>query len=165
MYYFRQTITGITGTRNAQLICIRDEDSIIEPSEATNQSNSVTTKKSNEPSSSLPLQEIFIKKQASTEVDEAQASSQKKSGESSEAQHTATKKIPNKVKSKIDEKSSKPNIKINRVPKKTLKQLTLIPKTQAFNVIQYKLQYSKFSRGNHMYRKSLKCQPWDIVNA
>ncbi|KAF2879449.1 hypothetical protein ILUMI_26729 [Ignelater luminosus] len=160
----RQTITGITGTKNAQLICVRDEDSIIESSEATDKSNSITTKKNNEVLPSSTPQETPIKQQTLTEVDEAQASSQKKSGESSEMQKATTKKILSKVKNKTDDKSTKANIRINRVPKKTLKQLVLIPKTQAFNVIQYKLQYGKFSRGNHMYRKSSKRHPWDVVN-
>lgn len=108
----------VTGAKNAQLICIRDEDSIVEQTDNENKN------------------------------------------EAKQSKATKITTGPNDI---YGEKTSKTNIKISRLPKKPLRQLPTLPKDYALNVIQYKLDYHKNSKKNHMYRKSSSIQPWILT--
>lgn len=126
--YSRQTIT-ISGAKNAQLICIRDDDSIID--------------------------EIISNKEHKEEI---------QLGITSETQTSFLENV-NKPLSKTNENefASKTSVKISRLPKITLRPLQVLPKEIALNVIQYKLDFNKNSKKNHMYKKNDKIQPWILT--
>lgn len=63
----------------------------------------------------------------------------------------------------INERSSKTSIKISRIPKRTLRPLQILKTDEALRVIQYKLEFSKFNKGNHMYKKSNSIHPWILT--
>lgn len=125
---FRQRIT-ISGVKNAQLICIRDDRSIIEDTP-------------------INVEEKLTKPETSVCVCETQTD------------------VANLIESSIklnDNFSSKTSVKISRLPKKSLKNLDMLPKDVALNVIQYKLDFGNVNKKNHMYKKSDKIQPWILT--
>lgn len=54
---------------------------------------------------------------------------------------------------------------VERNEKKTDKHtFGMLPKKFAINIVQYKLDFHKFSKSNHMYKKTLLIQPWLLTS-
>ncbi|KAK9739338.1 hypothetical protein QE152_g9124 [Popillia japonica] len=59
------------------------------------------------------------------------------------------------------EKTSR--IKISRLPKVPLQPLKMLPKKFALNILEYKVNYLKARKGDHMYKKSPIKHPWVLM--
>lgn len=55
------------------------------------------------------------------------------------------------------------NVKISRLPKKSLKPLEMLPKDYIFTVAQYKLCLCDYNKGNCLYMKSAMRKPWLLM--
>lgn len=80
-----------------------------------------------------------------------------------ESVETVGKSLDREMDSIYADKTSRTSIKISRLPKRSLRKLTVLPKNYALQVIQYKLEYHKFTKGNHMYAKTSQIQPWVLT--
>ncbi|KAL1497465.1 hypothetical protein ABEB36_008431 [Hypothenemus hampei] len=56
-----------------------------------------------------------------------------------------------------------PNIKISRL-KKSERCLPFLDKTLTMGIIQYKLEFYRYSKSNPLYKRSTACQPWILMN-
>ncbi|XP_022916303.1 putative leucine-rich repeat-containing protein DDB_G0290503 [Onthophagus taurus] len=54
-------------------------------------------------------------------------------------------------------------IKISRLPKCSLKCLKMLPRKYALDILEYKVNYGKARKGNHMYKKSATKHPWIVM--
>lgn len=59
--------------------------------------------------------------------------------------------------------ANKMNVKISRLPKKTLKTLELLPKEHIFTIAQYKLGLYDYNKTNCLYMKSAVMKPWLLM--
>lgn len=112
--------------KNAKLICIKDDNSVIETDE--------------EP-----------------ESEQKDKQNEKKSTKSSSSQ-TDLHGQPKKNKS-----TQRPATTIKRLPKIS-KQLDTLPKEFAVSVIQYKLDFNKYCKGNSMYKRTSSILPWKLMS-
>lgn len=131
IFIFRLIIREF-GSRNAKLICIKDENSICEPE--------------SEDEVEQPMD--------SNKIEEREQKTKKVVRVSSETQ---TEIIVPFVESKHK------NVKISRLPKKSLKPLEMLPKDHVFSVAQYKLCLYDYNKGNCLYMKSILRKPWLLM--
>lgn len=75
------------------------------------------------------------------------------------ASHTQTELIGNERKNKC---TQKPITCLKRM-KKPSKKLETLPKENAVNIIQYKLDFHKYCKHNSMYRKTNSIVPWKLM--
>lgn len=128
------------GPKNARLICIRDDNSIIEPEDEKEETNN---KKHEE-------------KETNKEVHMVSSDTQ------TEAIPVKEKVPEANVYGNQVAKVPKMRVKISRLPKND-KQLNLLPKELMINIVQYKLELHKLSRNNPMYKKSSTVIPWLLM--
>lgn len=55
------------------------------------------------------------------------------------------------------------NVKISRLPKKSLKPLEMLPKDYIFTVAQYKLCLYDYNKENCLYMQSVMRKPWLLM--
>lgn len=143
--YYRKTIT-VTGVKNAQLICIKDESSISEIVDNANvtESPAISAKKSPQLRTHKENDNIY---KPLTNEESAKNVKSLSNGNMSIASNT--------------EKTSR--IKISRLPKVPLQPLKMLPKKFALNILEYKVNYLKARKGDHMYKKSPIKHPWVLM--
>ncbi|KRT80035.1 hypothetical protein AMK59_7327, partial [Oryctes borbonicus] len=170
-----KTIT-VTGVKNAQLICIKDEGSIIEspnhspPSDSRqirshsaphpirfelkdqNECHETNTKEGHSPTRRSTSNDAICKQPCCHE--RPLPSREERRTPRSEYATSSTNNAGMERASRI---------KISRLPKVPLHPLKMLPKKFALNVLEYKVNYLKARKGDHMYKKSAIKQPWILM--
>ncbi|XP_017777593.1 PREDICTED: uncharacterized protein LOC108563423 isoform X2 [Nicrophorus vespilloides] len=121
----RKTLS-VSGSKNAQLICIKDDNSTVEVSE----------------------DEVNVVKSASKGCSLNDSSNE-----------LLYKERPEDFTKKSRSQG------LNRISKSkmNLRQLVMLPKDTVVNIIEYKLDFHKETKGNYMYRKSGNMSPWILM--
>lgn len=134
---FRVSVTEY-GPKNARLICIRDDNSIIEPEPEPEQ---------------IELQPI---EPPPPEIHRVSSETQTDTTHEPQPKNNASQEsVTNK-----ESKHTTMSVKISRLPRNNRKQLELLPKELMINVVQYKLEMHKLFRNNPLYKKSSNVTPW-----
>ncbi|GJQ82280.1 hypothetical protein Trydic_g19477 [Trypoxylus dichotomus] len=167
----RKTVT-VTGARNAQLICIKDEGSLIE---SPNHSFTADSQQIRSHSAPHPIRyELNAEEKEDRKKDEHSPRKtntlQRSTSNDTICRQPCCRERPPSVK---DERRTPRNentgatgasrIKISRLPKVPLQPLKMLPKKFALNILEYKVNYLKARKGDHMYRKSAVKQPWILM--
>lgn len=136
MTYSFRLIVREFGAKNAKLICIKDETSYHEP--------------------------VFVEAEQLADTNKA---------EEKQCLITKLRNEPVRVSSETQteivttsvESKNKMNVKISRLPKKSMHPLELLPKELIFAVAQYKLTLYDYNKANCLYMRSAVTKPWLLM--
>lgn len=164
----------MTGAKNAQLICIKDEGSLIESANQSPENDSRKIRSRSAPDSKHHLeirkQQVDVTNQEHNNQERNhvrhatsnQTLSKRSCGDDSN--HKNLKQCPSNGNVSIVSSAERASrIKISRLPKLPLQPLKMLPKKFALNILEYKINYLKARKGDHMYKKSSVKQPWILM--